>query len=175
MSLVKKQNLILSNLLIILLLNCSISQGIEKNIFGKAKVIDGDTIIIKEKKIRLYGIDAPEKKQFCKKKYLNIFFLSFKKNYPCGEESTIKLKKFLNKQSINCKIKNEKDRYNRYLAICYKRNKDVNAWLVRNGLAVSYRKYSKKYLNQEFNAKEDKLGVWRGSFEMPWVWRKKNK
>ena len=53
MSLVKKQNLILSNLLIILLLTCSISQGIEKSIFGKAKVIDGDTIIIKEKKNKI--------------------------------------------------------------------------------------------------------------------------
>ena len=31
-----------------------------KTITGIAKVIDGDTILINKKKIRLFGIDAPE-------------------------------------------------------------------------------------------------------------------
>ena len=47
------------------------SQEID-NIIGIAKVIDGDTIKIDSKKIRLFGIDAPEKKQFCKKPFLSI-------------------------------------------------------------------------------------------------------
>ena len=177
MSLVKKQNLNLSSFLAILLfLICSVSFSEEtKTFFGKAEVIDGDTIRINEKKIRLFGIDAPEKKQFCKKDYLNIFIFSFKKNYPCGQISSEKLKKFLNNQIISCKVKNEKDRYKRYLGICYKRNRDINAWLVKNGYAVLYRKYSKKYLNEEVYAKENKLGIWKGPFQMPWVWRKKNK
>ena len=38
-----------------------------KEITGFAKIIDGDTIKISNKKIRLHGIDAPEKKQTCKK------------------------------------------------------------------------------------------------------------
>mgnify|MGYP001329590460 CR=1 FL=1 len=52
-----------------------------KIIFGTAKVIDGDTIKIKKNKIRLFGIDAPEKKQQCQKPWLSIFFLSLSKNY----------------------------------------------------------------------------------------------
>ena len=35
------------------------------DLVGIAEVIDGDTIRIDKKKIRLFGIDAPEKKQFC--------------------------------------------------------------------------------------------------------------
>ena len=43
-----------------------------KIISGIAKVIDGDTIKIEKNKIRLFGIDAPEKKQKCKKPWLSI-------------------------------------------------------------------------------------------------------
>ena len=64
-----------------------------KIISGIAKVTDGDTIRIKGKKIRFFGIDAPEKKQKCKKPWLTISFISFTKDYPCGQISTDKLKK----------------------------------------------------------------------------------
>ena len=40
-----------------------------ETIYGKPKVIDGDTIKINLKKIRLHGIDAPEKNQICKKNF----------------------------------------------------------------------------------------------------------
>ena len=116
-----------------------------------------------------------KKKQLCKKNYLNIFIFSFSKNYNCGQISSDKLKKFLNNHIITCEFKKQKDQYKRYLGICFKKNKDINAWLVRSGYALSYRKYSKKYLNEEFHAKKNKLGIWNGSFEMPWDWRKKNK
>jgi len=46
--------------------------------------------------------------------------------------------------------------------------------MVLNGHAVAYRKYSKKYVAQENLAKRDKLGLWAGAFEMPWIWRKNN-
>ena len=46
--------------------------------------------------------------------------------------------------------------------------------MVRNGYAVAYKKYSKKYLVSEDLAKNDKLGLWIGSFQMPWEWRKEN-
>ena len=145
-----------------------------ETISGIAKIIDADTIKINNNKIRLFGIDAPERDQLCKKKYLSIIIFRFYKNYKCGEESTLFLKKYLNDKLIKCNIQG-KDQYKRYIAICYKNNKDISSWLVKKGYAVSYRKYSKKYLNEEVYAKENKLGIWRGKFEMPWDWRKKNK
>jgi len=144
-----------------------------KIISGLAKVIDGDTIKIEKKKIRLFGIDAPESNQLCKKIWLSILFLSFNKDYPCGEVSTNKLKIKINNKFIICKS-NNKDRYNRFIAECYKNKTNINKWMVLNGHAVAYRKYSKKFVAQENLAKKEKLGLWEGTFEMPWEWRKKN-
>ena len=148
------------------------SENINK-ITGFAKVIDGDTIKINSKKIRLYGIDAPEKKQKCKKIYLTISFMSFTKDYMCGEVSTQKLIKKINKQKLNCNIL-DVDRYKRLIGECFKRNINLNSWMVSNGFAVAYRKYSKKYISDEINAKNNKLGIWQGKFEMPWDYRRKN-
>ena len=143
-------------------------------ISGSAVVTDGDTIKINNNKIRLFGIDAPEKKQSCEKIFLTISFISFKKKYPCGEISTEKLKKLINKNIIKCHVEG-KDRYQRKLAICFRKKLNINSWLVRNGYAVSYQKYSKKYLSEEIEAKNDKKGIWQGKFEMPWDWRKNAK
>jgi endonuclease YncB( thermonuclease family) len=144
-----------------------------KIISGIAKVIDGDTIRIEKKKIRFFGIDAPESKQFCQKTWLSISFLSFNRDYPCGEISTQKLKNKINNKFVMCKS-NNMDRYNRFIAECYKDKMNINRWMVLNGYAVAYRKYSKKFVSQENLAKKDKLGLWAGTFEMPWDWRKKN-
>ena len=80
---------------------------------GIPKVIDGDSLEINNNKIRLFGIDAPERKQICKKPYLIISFLNFQRNYECGLMATNQLKKFINNRAIKCTSKN-KDRYNRY-------------------------------------------------------------
>ena len=143
-----------------------------KEISGNAQIIDGDTIKINSKKIRLHGIDAPEFKQKCKKPYLTIIFFTFTKDYPCGKISTQKLQKKINNKVITCKIL-DIDRYKRLIGECYKRNLNLNSWLVSNGYAVAYRKYSKKYISNEINAKKEKKGIWQGKFEMPWEFRRK--
>jgi len=164
--------IIISSIFFILTYNDVRSENINK-ISGFAKVVDGDTIKINSKKIRLYGIDAPEKKQKCKKTYLTISFMSFTKDYMCGELSTQKLIKKINKQKLNCNIL-DVDRYKRLIGECFKRNINLNSWMVSNGYAVAYRKYSKKYVSDEINAKNKKLGIWQGKFEMPWDYRRKN-
>ena len=143
-----------------------------KEISGHAQIVDGDTIKINSQKIRLFGIDAPELKQTCKKTYLTIIFFSFTKDYACGKISTEKLKKKINNKVINCKIL-DIDRYKRLIGECYKRNINLNSWLVSNGHAVAYRKYSKKYVSNEIIAKNEKKGIWQGKFEMPWDYRRK--
>ena len=164
--------IIISSIFFILTYNDVRSENINK-ISGFAKVVDGDTIKINSKKIRLYGIDAPEKKQKCKKTYLTISFMSFTKDYMCGEVSTQKLIKKINKQKLNCNIL-DVDKYKRLIGECFKRNINLNSWMVSNGYAVAYRKYSKKYVSDEINAKNNKLGIWQGKFEMPWDYRRKN-
>ena len=145
-----------------------------EEITGYAKVIDGDTIKIKGTKIRLYGIDAPESKQICSKPWLSFSLITLYKDYACGSKTTDLLKQFVKNEILVCK-KDSLDRYNRVIAICYKKKRDINSWLVRNGLAVAYTKYSKKYVINENDAKKEKKGLWAGKFEMPWEWRKKRK
>ena len=145
-----------------------------EEISGFANIIDGDTIRIGEKKIRLYGIDAPEKQQNCFKNWISFGFIQFSKEYNCGKTSKIKLENYILNKKIKC-ISESKDRYGRFLGICYLGNNDINKWLVRNGYALAYKRYSRKYEIQEKIAKEQKLGLWRGNFDMPWEWRKKNK
>ena len=82
--------------------NFSISSEI--TILGDAKVIDGDTIKIDKKKIRLFGIDAPEKEQICKKIYVSFFILNFQKKYKCGEKSTLALSKKLKNESTKINL-----------------------------------------------------------------------
>ena len=135
----------------------------EKIIIGKANVTDGDTIKINDQKIRLFGIDAPETKQFCKEVYLSFLIFNFKRDYNCGKKSTNALKK---------KIKDKKDRYKRNIGICYLKRQDINSWLVKNGYAIAYRRYSKKYIIDEQYAEDNKLGIWQGTFMEPEKWRR---
>tara|TARA_B100000029_G_scaffold156950_1_gene152201 strand:+ start:114 stop:629 length:516 start_codon:yes stop_codon:yes gene_type:complete len=167
----KKLSLILFSLLILLILP-TYSIGAEKTILGKTKVIDGDTIKINKKKIRLFGIDAPERKQICKKKYANFLIFNFQKNYKCGEVSTLALMKKLKDKEVKCVLEKNKDKYKRNIGTCYINNLDINKWLVKNGYAIAYKRYSKKYVLDEQYAKKNKLGIWRGAFIEPEKWRR---
>ena len=73
---------------LILILTFFLAQTLNSTeIYGVPKIIDGDTVHINNKKIRLEGIDAPEIKQQCKKPFLKISAIisfEFNKNYSCG-------------------------------------------------------------------------------------------
>lgn len=64
------------------------------------------------------------------------------------------------------------DRYGRVVAVCYVQGNDVNGWLVGNGWALAYRRYSLDYVAQERAAQAARIGVWRGEFVPPWEWRR---
>ena len=162
----------IKNIIIILIL--FFFQTIQASeIIGFPKVVDGDSIHIKSYKIRLEGIDAPEMRQKCKKPYLQIMFFTFQKDYFCGQVSKKKLIQKIGNKPVKC-ILLGKDRYKRYLAKCFKGTVNLNRWMVRNGYAIAYRKYSKIYVPDENFAKEEKLGLWSGTFVKPEKWRKLN-
>jgi len=149
---------------------------IAEEIIGVPRIVDGDTVHIKEYRIRLEGIDAPEIRQKCKKEKLKISLFigfTFYKDYNCGEVSKENLELKVGRSKIKC-ISSSKDRYERYLAKCFKDKINLNKWMVRNGHAVAYRRYSKEYIPDEDFAKENKLGLWQGKFLDPEKWRKFN-
>ena len=147
-----------------------------QEIIGLPRIVDGDTIHIREYKFRLEGIDAPEMRQQCKKESLKISSIigfTFYKDYNCGKVSKEKLISKIRGSRIKC-IFTTKDRYKRYIATCFKEKTNLNQWMVRNGYAIAYKRYSKKYVPDENFAKEKKLGLWQGKFMNPEKWRKLN-
>jgi len=128
------------------------------------KVIDGDTIHLNGEKIRFSGIDTPELKQTCSKNNEIIF---------CGIEAKKLLVDKIASNEINC-ISEGKDQYKRTLAECFVNDLSLSSYLVKNGYAFAYRKYSKKFIADEDFARSNNLGIWSMKFEYPWDWRKKN-
>ena len=151
-------------ILVIILLNLN-EKTIASEIYGLPIITDGDTIKILNNTIRLHGIDAPEKKQKCNKN---------KKVYNCGVNSTKALTKKVGKKLVKCLTQKDKDRYNRFIGICFVELENLNKWMVRNGYAVAYKRYSKDYILDEHFAKINKLGLWSGTFLNPEKWRKIN-
>ncbi len=132
-------------------------------IAGPARVIDGDTIEVDGVHVRLFGIDAPEKKQICT--------AGDGREYFCGRVAASALAEKVAGQPVSCRPRT-KDRYGRTVAVCFAADdEDLNAWLVRSGLAIAYRKYSTAYVDDEDSARHARRGLWRGEFTEPADWR----
>jgi len=124
-------------------------------------ITDGDTLTIltnanEQVTIRLAGIDTPEKAQpFGNKAKQALAALSFQKQASVEVET--------------------KDRYGRTVGRVIVNGKDVNAELVRQGMAWVYRKYTndQKLYALEAKAKQEKRGLWASDKPIePWLWRK---
>ncbi len=170
----KKQKLILISFFFLIFNNIS-SLSLEDNnllISGKPKIIDGDTLKINNKKIRFSGIDAPEsyffgKKQLCILNNVEIL---------CGKLSKEKLIEKIGNQVVNCRIEKNKDQYSRLIGECFIKNLSLSVFMVKNGYAFDYPKYSNgKFRKFQTYAKNLSLGLWQMQFEYPWIWRKKNR
>ena len=129
---------------------------------GNLRVVDGDTIVLNGEKIRFSGIDSPELKQTCMNGDQKVF---------CGIFAKMLLVKKIGNETPKC-ISEGKDAYKRTLAECFINGESLSGFLVRSGYAFAYRKYSKKFIEDEEFAKKNKLGMWSMKFEYPWNFRK---
>ena len=141
------------------------------DIIGEAKVTDGDTIVINDIRIRFTGSDAPESYFFGKTQTC----LDGKgREWECGNAATQKLKELINNQTVRCTDEGQ-DRYGRTLGICYVGAMDLQAEMVKSGMAVAYLRYSDRYEKEQNYAKKVKAGMWAGEFKQPEVWRRENR
>ena len=127
------------------------------------RIIDGDTIELNGDRIRFAGIDTPEPKQICTLDNIEIF---------CGNLATIVLKEKIGNEIVSCEREPEKDFWGRTLGECFINDESLSKFLVRNGYAFAFVKYSKKYVEDEKYAKKNNLGLWAMEFEFPWDFRK---
>jgi endonuclease YncB( thermonuclease family) len=137
----------------------------EPTLSGIPRIIDGDTIRIGKTRIRLHGIDAPEAKQTC---------TVGGKEWQCGQDATNALVRIVGEHQVSCSQR-DMDRYERIVAVCRAGSVDLNAWMVGNGWAVAYRRFSNEYVRDEVEAKKAGKGMWRGKFMMPWDWRRRQR
>lgn len=135
-------------------------------LIGVPSVIDGDTIEIHGTRIRLSGIDAPESAQMC--------LDGSGKKYRCGQRSSLALADFLDARRPTSCIEVGRDQFGRMVAVCTAGGVDIAEWLVRRGYALDWPKYSDGYYARvQAEARVAKSGLWIGSFEQPWEWRKR--
>ena len=120
----------------------------QDRIVGVASVIDGDTIEIHGQRIRLYGIDAPESSQICRRRSGEA--------WRCGQRASFALADRIGRATIHCRPRDQ-DRYGRIVAVCFKGGENLNSWMVLNGWAVAYRRYSVDYVADEQAAQTARL------------------
>lgn len=132
-------------------------------IAGRAEMVDGDTLNVGGQRIRLFGIDAPERSQACD-------------DEPCGRQATQALRRKIGSQAVSCQ-RRDVDRYDRIVAVCYAARDDLGEWLVRNGWAVAYTEYSTDYVDAERDARLSEIGIWQGgkAVEKPWEFRERRR
>lgn len=130
----------------------------------KFYVIDGDTFSWNGQTYRLWGIDAPEQKQACRRDL---------QNYPCGAAARSYLRSLIDPAALSCEIKPQAKKETRIVALCRVGGKDLAQLMVSAGWAVDYKTFSKGYYAAaESSARVAKRGLWAGEFQSPQAWRK---
>lgn len=136
---------------------------------GNRRVIlaDGDSLKIGDETIRLAGIDAPERGQFCQDAHGG--------SWSCGVSAMAALEAIIARGALRCDGL-EHDRYGRLVARCsVKGQSDIGAEMVAQGWAINLSDHvTGHYAAQESAAHAAKKGIWAGSFEKPWQWREKH-
>ena len=127
---------------------------------SQVRVIDADTVDIDGVRYRLHGIDAPEARQTCR---------AWGRTWDCGAAATEAL--MSRAEGMSCEGSGT-DTFGRTIGVCSSGGQDLNAWLVENGWALAYRRFSEDYVDQEAQARLNRSGIHRGEFVEPWDWRR---
>jgi len=127
-----------------------------ETVTGTARVSDGDSLRIGAERIRLFGVDAPELDQVC----------GDGQGWPCGTWARGRLALLAEGRRVSCEVQ-DRDRYDRLVAICTVNGRDIGAAMVAQGAATAYRRYSTRYVAEEEAARQAGLGLWRGAFDRP--------
>lgn len=132
---------------------------------GIGQAQDGDSLVVGNREVRLFGIDAPEWDQTCKRDG---------REWACGQAAAAELANLVTGKTVNC-VQMDIDQYGRAVAECAVGSVNLNRTMVALGYAVAYRRYSNAYVSAEQAAKADQRGIWAGTFELPGLFRREER
>ena len=129
---------------------------------GHALAVDGDTLRIGDRRVRLVDLDAPELDQTC--------FDAQGAEWACGAAAKSFLADILKRDAVSC-ARAGRDSYGRALAACRLGEEDIGAQIVSAGWAVA----DFGYLAEEGRAQAARRGIWAGNFVAPSEWRRRGR
>jgi endonuclease YncB( thermonuclease family) len=131
-------------------------------ISGRVRVVDGDSLEVAGRRIRLFGIDAPESPQSCAD--------ARGRDYACGAAARHALVALIGGRAVICTPVGES--HDRDVAICRAGERDLSEAMIRAGHAIELRSHSRgRYSAAEREARAGKRGIWVGTFKRPGDWR----
>lgn len=131
----------------------------QPEITGHPRVIDGDTLEIDGHRIRLGGIDAPERAETCRD--------ARGKSWRCGAWATDQTRKLLARQRLTCVDLGDRT-YDRIVGRCYLNGQDLAVTLIEAGIARPCLRFARaqgqerRYLQAETVAVAARAGIYSG-------------
>lgn len=136
-------------------------------ISGTPTVIDADIISFGMQRVILWGIDAPEKRQTCQ---------ANGELWGCYQAAFRYLQLLTGRGKVTCQLKGKPDPFGRRYGVCESGGQDLNAAMVKAGMALAYNKQTDVYDPEMAAAIAAGVGLWQPGvqFEEPWVFRHRN-
>lgn len=136
-----------------------------EEIKGQAAVVDGDTLELGGRQVRLLGIDAFEAAQELPLTTGGTDFV--------GRGAAMMLRSLITNQNVICKVSGQTDGRGLPLATCFSNEVDLARQMVANGIARAAETHKSPYVKEEDRARQAKRGFWRDTAETPWQFRKR--
>lgn len=140
--------------------------------FGRAQVVDGDTIRIDSSELHLWAIDAPELDQSCERAG---------RSWRCGAFAKAELETLIGGRTVACRPEGSDGTPQRPTALCFVRETlcagdracetelgSLNLAMIDRGAAVDIEGH---FMDNEDDAQEARRGLWGSKFKKPWEWR----
>jgi endonuclease YncB( thermonuclease family) len=116
------------------------------DVSGRARVVDGDSLVVAGERVRLHAIDAPELRE------------------PLGGRARLEMERIVGRRPVTCEPRGH-DRYGNTVATCRQGRTDIAAEIVRRGWARAWRRYGRDYVGEEEAAKAAGRGMWAPRLE----------
>jgi len=128
------------------------------------RVIDADTLQVGGVRVRLWGIQAPERREYCIRKG--------QAGFRCDDVGRERLRALV-ASGVECEAKGGGDPYGRTIALCRTADgRDVGREMVASGYAMAYRRFSRDYVADEAAARSAGQGWWSCSITAPERWER---